>query len=86
MSYLENATGTQGSGTSGNGGGFFSNVGGLIAGILLFTCFWPLLVPFYGTGQNFTKESPLNYILEVAWIVFVIAAIRALHRKHRNRL
>jgi hypothetical protein len=84
MSYLEDATGAQGSGASGNGGGFFSNLGGLISAVLLFASFWPLLVPFNGTGANFEKESPLNYILEVVWLVFIVMVISALHRKRRG--
>jgi hypothetical protein len=84
MSFLEDATGAQNSGTSGNGGGFFNNLGGLISAVLLFTCFWPLLVPFYGTGANFEKESPLNYVLEAVWLVFIVMVIAALRRRHRG--
>lgn len=84
MNYLEQATGSQNTNPGGNsGGGFVHDVLGLISGFLLFTCFWPLLIPFYGTGQNFTKESPLNYTLEVIWLVFLVYVFAAIARKRR---
>jgi hypothetical protein len=62
-------------------GGFFSNVTGLLVAAFLGLCFWPMLLPLAGTGANYTKIVPLNWILEIVWLVFLVYAFRWLRRR-----
>jgi hypothetical protein len=88
MTYLEDATGTEStSAGSGEIGGFFHNVTSIIAGILGFTFFWPMLVPFHGTGVNYTVESSWNWVLEIIWLlvlVWIFAGLARRRRAHRS--
>lgn len=68
-----------------SGGGFFNGLGGLIAAIVLGLLAWPMLLPLAGTGENFGKIVPLNWILEALWLVAVVVGFRVTHSHHRRQ-
>jgi hypothetical protein len=65
-------------------GGRLETLEGFISAVLLFTFFWPIVLPLSGTGPNY-HVIWANYVLEIIWLVLLGWFFSWLVRRRRQR-